>query len=78
MRKILMASAVAASLLAGQAMASASDVGLGDRDSAPASASDNMTGMEGSSWLFVLAGAALIVGIAYGVSSNNGDRPISP
>jgi hypothetical protein len=78
MRKLLVAASLVATLLAGQAIASDSDVSPGDRVGAPADAStDNFAGVGGESVLFILLSAGLIIGIAYGIG-DGAPHPISP
>lgn len=80
MRKYLIAAAVGALLIAGQAAAQDSDVvSVGDRIGASSSSSNDLLGMGGEGALLVgLAGAAVIGLAAWGFSQTSHGAPASP
>jgi hypothetical protein len=76
MRKFLIAASVAATLLAGQAIASDNYVDAGDRDSSTPATSNDLGGMGSETVLFLVAGAILIGFVVY--ETTNSQQPTSP
>ena len=80
MRKLLIVALLGGSLIASQAVASETDVvSVGDRAGADAATSNDMAGLSGDAWIYLLFAAGLIGGIVYGTQQNNlGSNPASP
>jgi hypothetical protein len=80
MRKLLIAALVGGSLIASQAAASETDVvSVGDRTGSDAASSNDMTGLNGDAWLYLLAAAGLIGAVAYESQQHDvGSNPASP